>query len=304
MPRRLWESTRNTKAGQWQRKNHERKKRRPVSGAQSVMACSFVNRELPARKETQKGLSISPFVVIPFARRLRFLRPDAWKLLVDDVEGVRPMSPGGWNCSNNFTLFSALNQRHWSAGCLELAGCTRCTPCRILEADTARQSQDLLRQFGSCTGYVAAQGYPEQKGGGWGRRRRRRKERDTYYHDVSIVPEDRKLIGRFVIQYRTWLVSWLGYPQARFPAYRPTNFTDELLSLSVPFPFRFSPRFVIFPRLNVCVASFVTLDTSARSLHPRRLSLPRFMARQSGSTNGLIKTRIVCREWLELSQSL
>lgn len=36
-----------------------------------------------------------------------------------------------------------------------------------------------------------------------------RKERDTYYHDVSIVPEDRKLIGRFVILYRTWLVSWL-----------------------------------------------------------------------------------------------
>lgn len=43
--------------------------------------------------------------------------------------------------------------------------------------------------------------------------------RGTYYHDVSIVPEDRKLIGRFVILYRRWLVSWLDYLQPRFPVY-------------------------------------------------------------------------------------
>lgn len=51
------------------------------------------------------------FPVIPRARNLPpsfplfarpFLRPDAWKLLVDDVEGVRPMSPERGGEENNW----------------------------------------------------------------------------------------------------------------------------------------------------------------------------------------------------------
>lgn len=68
-------------------------------------------------------------------------------------------------------------------------------------------------------GICRGSGLSGTKGVGWMREGGGREGRGTYYHDVSIVPEDRKLIGRFVILYRRWLVSWLDYLQPRFPVY-------------------------------------------------------------------------------------
>lgn len=65
------------------------------------------------------------FPVIPRARNLPpsfplfarpFLRPDAWKLLVDDVEGVRPMSPerGGEETGEQLhSILAAELSRRW-----------------------------------------------------------------------------------------------------------------------------------------------------------------------------------------------
>lgn len=185
------------------------------------------------------------------------------------------------------------------------------TTCRILEADT---EHDKVRTCYDSLG-ARARDMSRLKAirnkRGWGVGWWRRKERDTYYHDVSIVPEDRKLIGRFVIQYRTWLVSWLGYPRARFPAYHPTNFTRPTplppppppspafpFLFDLPFPFRFSRLFRDLSSSHSVKNRFKPLRDLPRwwttSLRPRRLS----------STNGLVETRIAGTfGLLELSQS-
>lgn len=128
-------------------------------------------------------------------------------------------------------------------------------------------------------GICRGSGLSGTKGVGWMREGGGREGRGTYYHDVSIVPEDRKLIGRFVILYRRWLVSWLDYLQPRFPVYIwRTNFDpttrrrrrrrrlDHHYSSFLSFSLELLLQFVDSLRIRLALSWSFLLFTRIRSL--------------------------------------